>query len=223
MRSRTLAIAGLSAAALAAATAFAGTAGAASHTMAASHVGTAAHQAAAAKGACYSLAKDDSGNGIVSANFSDAGDDIYNSAGAADFSVKKKCSIGTVTTTGVYFNGAGPADSVNVLIYTNKKGKPGAVSTEQDKLKFKDSTGTGSLAPTLKKAIALKKGAYWVSVVANMTFATGGEWGWEQSTDTVGASDLWENPNGGFGVCSTWDTNLNCIGTDGDYMVTLAK
>lgn len=224
MRSRTLAVAGLSAAALAAATTFAGTAGAASHSLASFHHTSGVHTTAAAKGSCYRLTKDDTGDGIVSANFSDAGDDIYNSAGAADFKVKKKCAIGSVSTVGAYFNGAGPADSVNVIIYNpGKKNTPGKVKTEQDNLKYKDASGTGSLDPTLKKTIKLTKGTYWVSVVANMTFATGGEWGWDASSDTVGATDQWENPNGGFGACTKWGNTTDCIGTAvGDYIVTLA-
>ncbi len=218
MRSRILPVVGVAAVALVAASAFAGQASAAGHGTSAFHKGAPQAQAAHAKKACYSLTTGDSGSGITSANYSDqVGIDA---AGAADFKVKKKCTIKKVQTTGVYYNGAGPADSVNVIIYKAKKGKPGAIVNEQDNLKYTDSTGLGSLGVTLK-AVHLKKGSYFVSFVANMTFAVGGQWGWETSSDQQGAADLWQNPDDGFGTgCTTWQP-LTCIGFSGDWMVTL--
>jgi hypothetical protein len=226
MRSRILAVAGVSAAALAAATAFAGTAGASSNHVAPAIQHTVSSHATPAKGkACYSLTSDDSGTGIVSQNFTDAGFSQYDAAGAADFSGGKKCkAITSVDTTGVYFNGAGPADSVNVIFYKDASGAPGTVMKEYDGLSYTDSTGTGSLNITVPKTKAKHKGTYWVSVVANMAFSAGGEWGWELSTDTNGNADQWENPGGGLGTsCTTWGPNLTCLGFGGDYMVTLAK
>jgi hypothetical protein len=222
MRSRILAVAGISAAALAAATAFAGTAGAHSAPGAMVHGHAAVSHASVTKGSCYSNMADDAADGVLSQNFTDSGFDIYDAAGAADFAKGKKCkSITKVTTVGQYFNGAGPADSVNVLFYKGGGSTPGGVTKEYDALSYTDSTGLGSLGTTIPKTKGKHGG--WVSVVANMAFASGGEWGWEISTDQPGNPDVWENPGGGFGVCSSWDTNVDCIGVAGDYMVTLAK
>lgn len=223
MRSRILPAVGISVIALVAAASFAGTADASSHGPGVAAKHAAGTTAPAKGGACYSLTTDDSGVGIVSQDFTDSGYDIYDSSGAANFSVKKKCSIKTVSTTGVYFNGAGPADSVNVIVYKAKKGVPGAIVNEQDGLSYTDTTGLGSLSAKVK-TIKLKKGSYFVSVTASMAFAAGGEWGWELSTDINGNEDVWQNPGGGLGTtCTTWADNTTCLGYSGDYMVTIGK
>jgi hypothetical protein len=226
MRSRTLAVAGITVAALGAATTLAGTASAHSNigTLATQHAVSSHSVAPAKKGkACYTNndPSGDTGIAVTSANYSDdAADDT---AGAVDFSVKKSCSIGTVQTTGLYYNGTGPASSVNVLFYKNKKGEPGKIVKEQDNLSYTDSTGTGALGVKLKKAVSLKKGNYFVSVVANMTLSAGGQWGWELTSNQIGNIDQWENQGGGFGVCPTWGDVLTCVGYGNDFMVTLSK
>ena len=91
MRSRTLAFAGLTAGALAAATTFAGTAGASTnHVSPLVHGIVPSHAAPAKKGVCYEL-NQDYDQAAIASNFSDSGFDVYDSAGAADFTVKKKC------------------------------------------------------------------------------------------------------------------------------------
>jgi hypothetical protein len=223
MRSRTFAVAGVTAAALAAATAFAGTASA-HNTGGAAVTQHAVSQTAVAKvdaKACYTNndPSGDTGIGVTSANYSD--DSTLDTQGAADFTVKKKCVISKVTTTGIYYNGSGPATDVNVIFYKNKKGVPGAVVKEYDNLKYTDSTGTGALAVKIKKT-TLKKGKYFVTVAANMTLGSGGQWGWELTSNQKGAIDQWENQGGGFGVCPTWDDILTCVGFGNDFMVTLS-
>lgn len=220
MRSGILPAVGLSAAALVAATTFAGTASAHNTTPNVVHQGTVANTAPAstAKGACYKQNKNDSGVGIVSQKFGD--DPGYNSEGAADFTVKKRCTIGTVVANGVYFNGTGPATSETVTFYKAKKGVPGKVIKAQT-VKGKDSAGTFTIA--LKKAVKLKKGSYFVSVVANMDLSAGGEWGWELTSDQSGNIDQWQNDGGAFGVCPTWGNVTDCVGYGNDYMVVLSK
>jgi hypothetical protein len=220
MHSRTLAGAGLTAAALAIATAFAGTASAHNVTgSAVAHHAVTSTKAAPAKGACFdNNGSGDTGVGIASEN--DSTDSGIDSQGAADFSVKKKCTIKSVQTTGVYYNGGGPADSVNVIIYKNKKGVPGSVVKEKDNLSYTDATGIGSLGAKTGK-IKLKKGKYFVTFVANMTFTTGGQWGWELTTNQAGSPDQWENQGGEFGVCPTWGDVASCTGYGTDFMVTV--
>jgi len=62
----------------------------------------------------------------------------------------------------------------------------------------------------------LAPGTYWVSVVANMDFSTGGEWGWNSRTATSNNPAVWQNPGGGFGMCESWTPNATCIGNPGD-------
>src|SRR5256885_244321 len=45
---------------------------------------------------------------------------------------------------------------------------------------------------------------YWVSVRANMSFAAGGQWGWDDRTVQDNSEAAWQNPGGGFGVCPSW-------------------
>jgi hypothetical protein len=170
----------------------------------------------------------DSGIGIVSQNFQSSFD-IYDAQAADDFVVPggHRWRVREVDATGVYFNGVGPADSETVTFYKDDHGKPGKmVST--DTVTGTDD-GFGSFTISLSKAGSpiLKGGhgdgkTYWVSVVANMDFFVGGEWGWENQTTVVGNPAQWQNPGGGFGVCPTWEDENVCIADgQGDHMFTI--
>src|SRR6476620_11204333 len=63
-------------------------------------------------GVIYTQRDNDNGIGIVSQNFESTFNG-YDSQGADDFNVKKKAKVAQVDADGVYFNGAGPADSYN--------------------------------------------------------------------------------------------------------------
>jgi hypothetical protein len=157
---------------------------------------------------------------VLSDRFTDPDFEAYNSAGAADF---KKCrTVSQIDTAGVYFNGSGPAQSVDVAFYKLKGTLPGKLTKQYSNLSYTDSTGTGSLSvkiPTTKT----KKGG-WVSVVAEMDFSSGGEWGWDITSNQQHNPDAWENPGGGFGTgCASWNTVWTCLGDLGDWVVTLHK
>ena len=63
----------------------------------------------------------------------------------------------------------------------------------------------GSLDLALAAPCVLPSGTYWVSVVANMDFATGGQWGWVERTVQSNGASAWRNPGGGFGTpCANW-------------------
>jgi hypothetical protein len=85
-----------------------------------------------------------------------------------------------------------------------------------------DSGGTFTIPLS---TVTLAPGSYWVSVTATMAFASGGEWGWEvTSNQKQGIDGQWENPGGGFGVCPTWGDVVTCVGSTGpDFMFTLTK
>lgn len=131
MRSRILPAVGISALALVAATAFAPVASAGHSGVGPAGktpVGQLVHAKVNPLASCYAQRDNDNGIGIVSQNFATA-DDIYDSQGADDFKLTSRCRAKTVTADGVYFNGSGPADSVNVTFYKNRDGKPPARSS----------------------------------------------------------------------------------------------
>lgn len=208
MRSPILLAVGVVATSVVAAVAFAGTASAG-----------VPGAAPARKASCYNVTQQDSGISVLSDDFTDSGLSSYDASAALDFSLTKPCTMKDVWTTGVYLNGAGPADSVSVILYKpNKHGDPGRILKKELNLAYADPTGTGSLRANGEK-IRLKKGSYWISVVATMDFASGGEWGWELSSGVVGLDDVWENPAGGLGTpCTTWASISDCLGVGGDLM-----
>ena len=222
MRSRILAVAGVGTLTLLGGAAFAGTASAHGSGVAAVHHGMVAHHMSPAKkGNCYSNQMNDSGVGLVSQTFTDAGFDIYNSYGADNFQVQKTCNVTGVDATGVYFNGSGPADSETVTFYTDNGGVPGSNLNSQTVV----GTDNGGSFTIPLSTVALPPAKGWVSVSANMAFATGGEWGWELSTKQKQGSDaMWENPGDGLGTgCTTWGDVNTCLGFGNDFMVTLTK
>jgi len=179
----------------------------------------------------YDQNSNDSGIGIVSDDFDSGSFDIYDDQGADDFTVPAgaKWAVKSVNVTGVYFNGPGPADGVNVYFYKDAKGLPGDLITEIDSAKFKDN-GTGSFSISLGSAGPKLKGGkkgktYWVSVQAQMNFSSGaGEWGWENQTTSEGHAAAWQNPGGGFSStgCTSWQVENVCIPDgQGDHMFTL--
>lgn len=94
-----------------------------------------------------------------------------------------------VDTTGFYYNGPGPASSVNVLFWKDKKGLPdkGSKVAECDNLNA-GGLATGSFQIKLPKSCKVKlKGStngkrYWVTVQANMQgFFTSGYWAWQSN------------------------------------------
>jgi len=171
----------------------------------------------------------DSGLGIVSQNF-ESSFDAYDAEAADDFTVTEgsKWIIREVDVSGVYFNGSGPASSVNVTFYNHVVGRKGKRSTPGTVRKAYSAVvpaidNFGSFAITLPNAIRLKPGNWWVSVQANLDFFAGGEWGWENQTTAVGNPAVWRNGGGGFTTgCNNWGQENVCIADgQGDHMFTL--
>jgi len=74
------------------------------------------------------------------------------------------------------------------------------------------------------RPIELAAGTYWVSVVANMAFGSGGEWGWNTNNTVRGNASAWQNPGSGFATgCSSWGRTTTCIpsGEGGDFSYAL--
>jgi len=162
----------------------------------------------------YDQSGNDNGIAVVSQNF-ESSFDIYDSQAADDFIVPSGQSwlVGEIDVTGQYFNGPGPADSVNVYFFKNKGGHPGRLIHSCEGASYTDSTGLGSYVITACGRIKLKAGHLWVSVQANMNFSPAGEWGWEQSSVVTNDPAQWQNPGDGFGTgCTTWGNEFTCLG-----------
>ena len=162
------------------------------------------------------------GYAIISQNFSSTFSATYDAEAVDDFLVPKGrvWSIHGVDVTGAYFNGSGPATSEVITFYYDSSNKPGKPFGKPQTVNCTDSAG--SFACALNKPVKLdnsvgqKRARYWVSVVANMAFTAGGEWGWLANTVTRNDPGKWQNPGDGFGTgCTKWTDTSTCIPTAG--------
>lgn len=164
----------------------------------------------------YDQTSNDSGSGTFSQNIGDG----QSSAAADDFTVpaETRWTVQEVDVLGKYFNGYGPADSVEVVFYKAKGHKPGKLIAQAEVVPASDNNGSFTLQ--LAQPVKLKPGHYWLSVVANMDFVGGaGEWQWENQTTTEGDPAVWQGPGG---KCTTWKVQSKCFGSAvGDQMFTL--
>jgi hypothetical protein len=131
-------------------------------------------------------------------------------AAADDFTVPpgQTWLVKEVDVTGVYFNGSGPASSEIVTFYADKKGKPGRIKQGPFTLKCTDNFGSFKCA--LPQRVKLGAGTWWVSLVANIDFSQGGEWGWGGRSTVQGNEAVWEDPGGQ--TCPTWEPMHVCFG-----------
>lgn len=120
----------------------------------------------------------------------------YNEYLADDFVVPAghTWKVQEVDTTGFYAYETGPAKTVNVLFWADKKGLPNknAIVSECDNIKPKAGADTGAFQIKLPKKCAVsltggdkKKGTrYWLTVQANLVgqFTTG-YWAWQQNSN----------------------------------------
>jgi hypothetical protein len=175
--------------------------------------------AASPDATCYSQSGTDTGNAILSQDFTDAGYDIYDSMSADDFKLKKACVANGLSVTGQFFNGVGPADSLNVTYYKNKNSHPGKVVKSFSGL----DASSGPNFNVKHGKVKLAKGNYWVSPQVVMAYGGGttGEWGWEVIAEIKGSEGNFRNPGLGFGSCADWDTITNCIAVTGDFAFTV--
>src|SRR6266481_3706898 len=121
-------------------------------------------------------------------------------------------NVQSIDADGVYFNGFGPANDWNVFIYADNAGLPGTqvYSTLHQPVSVSGTTFTVNLSP----AAVLSAGTYWIEIQANLTFATEGQWGWTDRTVQSNSPAAWQNPGGGFGVCTSWGQRGNTCGID---------
>ena len=167
-----------------------------------------------AKGAktLYSQNSDAQSYAQGSQNFTSGFQNSYNDAAADDFVVPKakKWVITEIDVTGYYWNGPGPASSENVTFYKNSESIPGSTVKHGALPDLKCADNSGSFRCSLGKGLKLKSGHYWVSVVANCSELTCGQWGWQTTGHRHNDPAVWENPNFGFQYCMTWEILNDC-------------
>ena len=143
----------------------------------------------------------------------------YDDEAADDFIVSQAQGwlVNQVEVDGQYFNGPGPATSVNIHIYADGAGNlPGNEVASRLNATFTQGPEYGDFVIPLNPGIPLGPGTYWISVQANQIYSTTGQWGW---TDKVGVGQYpaaWRNPGNGFGLpsCIPWAQRGSTCGID---------
>ncbi|MFC2093996.1 T9SS type A sorting domain-containing protein [Bacteroidota bacterium] len=164
---------------------------------------------------------DNPGAGSITSQNFEAANDINDSFAADDFALMDVTwSIMSVDVIGAYFNGSGPATSVNVWFYSSNGAGGLPVDTVYTALNVIPSAGLadGSFSIPLPVPAVLNEGWYWLCVQANMDLITGGQWGWTERTAQWFSESAWKNPGGGWGTICTpsWGYRVSDCGVDTD-------
>lgn len=150
--------------------------------------------------------------GITSQDF-EAAYDQYDAQGADDFVVTGDWSIDYVAVNGSW-SAAGPANGLNVFVYADAGGAPGAEMCSYLGLTVADPLNA-NLSADLPSTCDLTAGTYWFSAQGAVDFAVGGQWYWSDNTSANGYEWMWQNPGGGFGIgCLTWGDGDTCLSAD---------
>ena len=152
-------------------------------------------------------------NSLTSQNFETA-NDAFDNQGADDFVVPagETWYIDSVNVLGAYYNGVGPAPSVNVWFYVNNAGFPNSVPFASVlAASLSNPNGLGAFTVSFASPVVLPEGSYWISIQVNMDFGAGGQWGWTEHT-SFNTESAWQNPGGGFATpCNSWGYRVtNC-------------
>jgi hypothetical protein len=119
-------------------------------------------------------------------------------------------TITEMDAQGLYSSGGGPADNFNVFFYQNNGSLPGTQVHSATAQSYVHNAGVFQV--TLSAPAILSSGTYWVSVQAQMSFGTNGQWFWTDRTVQANSPAAWQNPGGALNVCPTWAARTTCIG-----------
>lgn len=144
---------------------------------------------------------------------------------ADDFVVPENTTwmVTEVDVSGQTSKRGGTPTSEDVIFFEDNNGVPGNEVTNGLFSGVVGNYSHGNIAIQLpEKGLKLKAGTYWVSVVANMSFASSGQWNWDVNSTQHGYQAQWQNPAGGFGVCTSWGSIATCNSSTGpDLMFDL--
>src|SRR6266508_1629276 len=142
---------------------------------------------------------------------------LYDDEAADDFVVTDGSGwlVNQVEVEGQYFNGPGPATSVNVRFFADASGLPGTLIAERLNANFTVGPEDGDFVIPLDQAVPLGPGTYWLSVQANENFTISGQWGWTDRTVSAHMGAAWRNPPGGYATaCTNWGRRPTTCGID---------
>lgn len=182
--------------------------------------GTGAHAAGAQAMAspafhtCYSQMSHDAGPGMkpgpgsISSNFSGSLGSS-SSQGVEKVTMPSTCKVFFVYVRGGLYGHPGPVTSFNVTIYQDASGSVGPVwSSSASSTYTTPSAGVYKISLNPNDIALLGGSSYWLSVSANVSGTTPGNyWYWDtNSTLGLGVSD-WQNPGGAVNpACPVWVT-----------------
>jgi hypothetical protein len=172
--------------------------------------------------ACYSQLNGADVGGVVSQNFEKIYDTL-DASGADDVLLRGTCRVSQVSVEGSYLNFAELPSSMHVTFYRSSRGQVGEVLSNQDNLSFAEPINDGDFVVDLARPVTLLSGRYWVSVQANMSFTTQGEWYWSTNETQRNNKAKWANPKDGWGTfCTTWKDVDKCFSNvDPDFTFAL--
>lgn len=152
--------------------------------------------------------------------------DEFDTQAADDFMITADGTICQIEISGEFFAGsagftADPDGMVIMEIWDDAGGLPGTMiySESFNGASVTDSNNIGifTLVPTGGPELVAGT-TYWLSIVAQLSFTLGGQWGWNVSDDGFGNFWAWQNPGDGFGFgCTTWSDGMTCnnfVGSD---------
>ena len=173
---------------------------------------------------CYSQPPDGTGNGVVSEDFGSGPFASYTSLGADDFRLLTSCTITQLVIPGQVSGSGTAVGSFTVTFYNDSGGSPAQPGT----VAYPATSVVPVIGPagiytlTLPGAgfAASANTIYWVSVQAANVTPAGDLWFWDTAV-IQGYPAVFENPLGGFGTCTTWDTLQTCVGLNSDFAFEL--
>ncbi|MDP4664119.1 MAG: T9SS type A sorting domain-containing protein [Salibacteraceae bacterium] len=149
-------------------------------------------------------------SGILCRAHTDVASQIYDTEGVDDFTIPTGAtwSIDSIVAPGFYNVVAPNASKTIVTIYNDNSGLPGTVAWA-DTLNDGDPDNDGTLEPHFIDPIVLTGGTYWLSV---KLYTSTTPWYWNRITAQVSNYQfLWQNPNGGYAVCTSWAGLNPCL------------
>ncbi len=108
---------------------------------------------------------------------------------ADDFQIWNLSTVNRVNVFGTYFNGSGPADSINIYIFANDAMAnmpntldPSMAVYSQEALPYTDRNFGDFTIDLPGSGAILPPGRYWLCVQPVMAAGVGGQWGWTESS-----------------------------------------